>query len=139
MFKTINDEFNHALKNKAANKFIVESVLAAEEVLPGSEEEMEDVTDVDSIPDDVYKKLDSELDKIVNDPKYDDTEAEELLDDDDYDEDNDTGIDDSELDAIVNEAADSWYDDENIHHPNTGRKDGTQHQPMFKAPGQESL
>lgn len=103
VFGSINSQFDKARRDRAENEFIVESVMGVEEVLPGSESEMEDIVDVDSVPDDVYKKIDAELDKIVGDPEYDDTEAEELVDDDD-------DIDDNEIDAVINEAVGEWLE-----------------------------
>ena len=104
MFDSINAAYLDRRKAIKDNSFILESVLEVEETLPGSEEELEDITDPDSVPEDVYKALDKELDRIVSDPNYDDTEAAELMDDD-VDEDE---IDDSVLDAIVDEAAEVW-------------------------------
>jgi len=104
MFGNINKEYNAKKRAKKENQFITESVLGVEEILPGSEEEMDDITDVDSVPEEVYKKIDAELDKIVNDPNYDDSEADELADDDLGEDDED----DEAIDAIVNEAVDGW-------------------------------
>lgn len=103
MFKSINGAYNAAKRAKRENELIAESVLGIEEVLPGSEEEMDDVTDVDSVPEEVYKKIDAELDKIVSDPNYDDSEADELMDDDFDDED-----ENPEIDAILDEAVSDW-------------------------------
>ena len=100
MFPTINAEYLAAKRADAENRFILESVLDVDETLPGSDEEMESIVDPDSVPDDVYAKIDKELDKIVEDPDYDDTEAEEMLDDD-FDVDD---ISDAEIDAIMDEA-----------------------------------
>lgn len=111
MFKRINEEFNARKRAKREERFILESVLDVEEVLPGSEEEMEDVTDVDSVPEDVYKKIDAELEKIVSDPNYDDTEADEMADDDIY---GDVDSVPDEVEAIIDEACscDHGNDDE---------------------------
>ena len=100
MFPTINAEYRAAKRADADNSLILESVLDVDETLPGSDEEMESIVDPDSVPDDVYAKIDKELDKIVEDPSYDDTEAEEMLDDD-FDADD---ISDAEIDAIMDEA-----------------------------------
>ena len=105
MFDSINAAFNHAKNDIAEHNFIVESVLDVEEVLPGSEEEMDDEVDVDSVPDDVYAKIDKVIDKYVSSDKYDDTEAEELVDDDDYE---DVDVSDEEINAIVSEAVSLW-------------------------------
>jgi len=100
LFPTINAEYRAAKRADADNSLILESVLDVDETLPGSDEEMESIVDPDSVPDDVYAKIDKELDKIVEDPSYDDTEAEEMLDDD-FDVDD---ISDAEIDAIMDEA-----------------------------------
>ena len=105
MFDSINAAFNRAKNDIAEHNFIVESVLDVEEVLPGSEEEMDDEVDVDSVPDDVYAKIDKVIDKYVSSDKYDDTEAEELVDDDDYE---DVDVSDDEINAIVSEAVSLW-------------------------------
>lgn len=105
MFDSINAAFNHAKNDIAEHDFIVESVLDVEEVLPGSEEEMDDEVDVESVPDDVYAKIDKVIDKYVSSDKYDDTEAEELVDDDDYE---DVDVSDEEINAIVSEAVSLW-------------------------------
>ena len=97
---TLNRRFDANRRWTHGRSTILESVLGIDEVLPGSDDEMEDTVDVDSVPEDAYKKLDAALDKIVEDPDYDDTEAEELAEDD-FDEDE---VDDDELDAIVDEA-----------------------------------
>lgn len=131
MFSTINKELTRKRNNLKAREFITESVLGVDEVLPGSEEEFDDIVDVDSVPDEVYKKIDDALEKIVSDPNYDDTEADELLDDDIDDDD----IDDATINAIIDEAANAWYDDENIGHPDVSRKHDTHNQPRFTATG----
>ena len=82
LFGSINSQYEAAKRDRAENVFILESVLGVDEVLPGSDDEMADVVDVDSVPDSAYKKVDAMLDKLVDDPDYDDTEAEELADDD---------------------------------------------------------
>lgn len=104
MFAAINAQFN-AQKSKAKDdQFIMESVLDVEEVLPGSEEEIDDEIDVDSVPNDVYQKVDKALDDMISSGEYDDTEAEELIDDDDLDD-----MEDSpEIEAIITEAVALW-------------------------------
>ncbi|MCM1230071.1 MAG: hypothetical protein NC489_08060 [Ruminococcus flavefaciens] len=106
MFGTINRLFRSEKLSLKDRRTILESVLGIDEVLPGSDEELEDNVDVDSVPEDAYKKLDAALDKIVEDPNYDDTEAEELADED-FDEDE---IDDADLDAVINETCGAWLD-----------------------------
>ena len=52
MFASLNKQFT-AMKRAAADRsFIVESVLGVDEVLPGSDEEIGDQIDVDSVPED---------------------------------------------------------------------------------------
>jgi len=110
MFRSVNDAYERARRNRANDRFIVESVMDVDEVLPGSDEETDDLIDTDSVPEDAYKKLDAELDKLVSDPNYDDTEAEEMADgDDDFDEDD---IDDADLDAVIDEAVEAMPDEE---------------------------
>ena len=124
MFKSINEAFNKRKADILSRERLLESVLEVEEVMPGSEDEMDDVVDADSVPDDVYKKLDAELDKIVDDPNYDDSEIEEMIDDDDE-------VSDEEIEAIMDEACNAWRDDESLGHPDTSRKSPDKHQPLF--------
>lgn len=137
MFAAINEQFNKKKHNASEDEEIVESVLGVDEVLPGSEDEMDDQVDADSVPDDVVNKIDAELDKIVSAPDYDDTEADEMIDDEDDD------FSDEEIDAVITEACNAWYDDPGIGHPNrelrTGDMNKQTHQPLFKATGQKSL
>lgn len=100
MFGSINSQFEAAKRGRAANAAILESVMGVDEVLPGSDEEMEDVVDIGSVPDSAYKKVDAMLDKLVEDPKYDDTEVEELMDG----EIDENEIDDEEFNAVLDEA-----------------------------------
>lgn len=132
MFGSINSQFNAAKNDMKNDDLIVESVLEVDEVIPGSDEELEDQVDVSSVPDDVYKRVDAELDKIVSSPDYDDTEAEELIDDDDE-------ISDEEIDAVITEACGAWVDDIGIGHPNVALRSKEKHQPLFKGCGQKSL
>lgn len=102
MLGCINAAYRKRRRAIDDNNLIVESVLAIEELEPGSDEEIDDVIDVDSIPDEAYKKIDTLLDRIVSDPHYDDSEIDELMDDD---EDlSGTEITDEELDALISEA-----------------------------------
>lgn len=104
MFKSVNNLFNAKKLAAKSRQTILEGALDIDELLPGSDEELEDSVDVDSVPDDAYKRLDAELDKIVSDPDYDDTEAEEMADDD-FDEDS---VSDDDLDAIIDETCGAW-------------------------------
>ena len=104
MFKTVNKLFNSAKLSMKSRQTILEGALDIDEILPGSDEDLEDNVDVDSVPEDAYKKLDAELDKIVDDPNYDDTEAEEMADED-FDEDS---VSDEDLDAIIDETCGAW-------------------------------
>lgn len=131
MFASINQEFNRAKSARRERQFIIESVLGIDEVLPGSDDELEDVVDSDSVPDDVYKKLDAELDKIVEDPNYDDTEVDEMLDDED--------IPDEEIEALIEESCNAWVDPESLGHPDLSRRTNEKDQPLFKVKGQKSL
>lgn len=133
MFESINRQFEEAKRARADQDLILESVLEVDEVIPGSDDELESQVDVDSVPDDVYKKVDAELEKIVSAPDYDDTEAEELY------EDEDDEFTDAEIDAVITEACGAWFDDENIDHPDVSRKSKEKHQPLFKGCGQQSL
>ena len=133
MFHAINESFRNKKNEEKNDKMILESVLGVTEVLPGSDEDIEDSVDVDSVPDDVYRKVDAELDEIVSDPSYDDTEAEELLGDEEDD------ISDDEIEAVLTEAVNAWYDPRGIHHPCVDLRDGNEHQPLYRAPGQQSL
>ena len=111
MFESINRQFEEAKRSRADQDLILESVLEVDEVIPGSDDELEAQVDVDSVPDDVYKKIDAELEKIVSAPDYDDTEAEELYDEEDEE------FTDAEIDAVITEACGAWLDDENLGHP----------------------
>lgn len=107
VFSSINKTYAARKKALSEDAFITESVLHVEEVIPGSDEELDDVTDVDSVPEEAYQKVNALLDKIVNDPKYDDSEAEELVDDD-VDE---NEVTEEELDAVLDEGAGWWIND----------------------------
>lgn len=119
MLGDLNKSFDAKKANAANNQLIAESVLSDEELL----EEMEDGVDADSIPDEVYKKVDQALDSLIGDD-IDDDEIEEMIDDEDFD--------DEEIDIALAEAAGAWYDDENIGHPDGDRRNGTKKQPEFK-------
>lgn len=127
MLNSVNAKYRKTLADAKNNEFILESVLGVTEVMPGSDEELDDIIDVESIPDDVYSKLDKAMDKLIGTDGIEDDEIEELLDEDD-------DLDDeafNELDAVVNEAANAWYDDEGIGHPDLNRRSGTKGQPRF--------
>lgn len=140
MFKSINEQYRREKKRLAENAFILESVLDVEEVIPGSDEELDSVVDTDSVPDEAYRKVDDVLERIVTAPDYDDTEAEEMVDDDDGLEDDEEL--NGELDAIIDETQGLWYDDENLGHTNISRRSsdpGATHQAVYRAEGQKSL
>lgn len=127
MLSGVNAQYRNKLADAKNNTFIVESVLGVDEVLPGSDEELDDLIDVESIPSEVYAKLDKAMDNLIGDDGIDDDEIEELIDEDD-------DLDDEafeELDAVINEAANAWYDDEGIGHPDLSRRSGTKGQPKF--------
>lgn len=106
MLPGINDLYLKMKEDQANHRFIVESVVSTDETIPGSDEEFEDIVDADSVPDDVYAAIDKALDKFVDDPDYDDTEAEELVDDDDEMFLGDIGVSDGAIEAIMDEAVD---------------------------------
>ena len=133
MFESINRQFEEAKRSRADQDLILESVLDVDEVIPGSDDELEAQVDVDSVPDDVYRKIDAELEKIVSAPDYDDTEAEELYDEEDEE------FTDAEIDAVITEACGAWLDDGGIGHPNVALRSKEKHQPLFKDCGQKSL
>ena len=105
MFNTINSMYASKKRSILEDAFIVESVLGDNAELDLESEDFDDFIDTESIPDDVYKKLDSALDKIVSDPNYDDTEVEEMADDD-------LGLNLGEnrniINTIIDEACDQW-------------------------------
>lgn len=120
MLGDINKAFDKKKADAANDQFITESVLE-DDLL----DDLEDGVDSDSIPDEVMKRVDSELDKIIGDTgDLDDDEIEEMVDDED--------IDDEEIEIALTEAAGKfWTDDENIGHPDTSRRSGKKHQPDF--------
>lgn len=132
MLEAINKQYNNEKKNASEERFIAESVLEVEDIVPGSEEEMDDVVDVDSVPDDVYTKVDQALDKLISDKDYDDVEADELLDDD-MDEDE---VSDADLEAIMDEAVGEIHDGIPMNEVNTGAIESIQH--VFKGYSKEA-
>ena len=132
MLEAINKQYNNEKKNASEERFIAESVLEVEDIVPGSEEEMDDVVDVDSVPDDVYAKVDQALDKLISDKDYDDVEADELLDDD-MDEDE---VSDADLEAIMDEAVGEIHDGIPMNEVNTGAIESIQH--VFKGYSKEA-
>ena len=105
MFGEINRRFNKAKKNEEENRFIIESTLEVEEVLPGSEDEFDDEVDVDSVPEDVYKEIDKKLDELISKGDYDDEEIEEMVDEDDDLDDDDFDI---KVEEVIDEAVNRW-------------------------------
>ena len=105
MFGEINRRFNKAKRDAEENRFIIESTLEVEEVLPGSEDEFDDEVDVDSVPEDVYKEIDKKLDELISKGDYDDEEIEEMVDEDDDLDDDDFDI---KVEEVVNEAVNRW-------------------------------
>ena len=53
MFSAINEQFTREKKKRTDDDLIAESVLEVEEVLPGSDEELDETVDPDSVPEDV--------------------------------------------------------------------------------------
>lgn len=113
MLGDINKKFNEEKKRAAEDQFIGEAAMDVEEVIPGSEEEIDDIVDADSVPDETYKKVDKALDDLLSKEGYDDTEVEELVDGEgesaDVDEDE---ISDEVLDQIVTEACENCGSEE---------------------------
>jgi len=112
-FNSINQQYKARKRAMFDNRFIFESVTEDvdydDETGAAEEDDIESTVDSDSVPKDVYKKIDAMLDGIITKEDYDDTEAEELLDDDDVDDGEDID-DDNEVDAIITEAAGAWLD-----------------------------
>lgn len=94
MFEGISREYNQKNADQYNERLILESVVEDDEIDLLDTISADDEIDTDSVPSDAYKRLDKVLDSIVSSEKYDDTEIEELIDDDD------------ELDEAVNAAID---------------------------------
>ena len=94
MFEGISREYNQKNADQYNERLILESVVEDDEIDLLDTISADDEVDTDSVPSDPYKRLDKVLDSIVSSEKYDDTEIEELIDDDD------------ELDEAVNAAID---------------------------------
>lgn len=113
MLGDINQKFNEEKRRAAEDQFIGEAAMEVEEVIPGSEEEIDEVIDADSVPDETYKKVDKALDDLLSKEGYDDTEVEELVDGEgETAEVDENEITDEELDRIVNEACDNCGSEE---------------------------
>lgn len=122
MLQGVNNAFNSAKRAAREDQFILESVLGEDDILNEMDDDMDDIVDVDSVPNEVMSKVDAALDKIIGNG-IDDEEIDEMLDDDIEDEDN--------IDIAITEACGAWYDDEAIGHPNKAIRDGVKHQPRF--------
>ena len=94
MFEGISREYNQKNADQYNERLILESVVEDDEIDLLDTISADDEVDTDSVPSDAYKRLDKVLDSIVSSEKYDDTEIEELIDDDD------------DLDEAVNAAID---------------------------------
>ena len=113
MFKAINDGFIAMKRDLHAHRFITEAVTEDDEIVEeltgGDDGDYEDMIDTDSIPDELYDKIDAELDKIVTNPDYDDDEVEEMADDNDMDGSDDETVE--VMDNLIGEAVsyiDGW-------------------------------
>lgn len=140
MLESVNRRFMHARRRQREIDFIMEAALDVEDAVPGTDAAIDNVVDPDSVPDEVYRKIDKALDDIVNREDYDDTEIKELIKDDMDDEDFDDEdiIDDMELDGVITEAAGAWLDCEDMGHPDMDRNDGScddTEQPKYDAEG----
>lgn len=122
MLQGVNNAFNSAKRAAREDQFILESVLGEDDILNEMDDDMDDIVDVDSVPNEVMSKVDAALDKIIGNG-IDDEEIDEMLDDDIEDEDS--------IDIAITEACGAWYDDEAIGHPNKAIRDGVKHQPRF--------
>lgn len=131
MLEAINNAFNAQKRAARDHELIMEAALDVEEVLPGSDEEEDDMLDADSVPDEVYNKIDKALDDLISKSDYDDSSTDELVDDD-IDEDE---ISDEELEVVITEACGPWLDDENIGHPDTSRRTNPKAQLKFNPTG----
>lgn len=134
MLESVNRRFMGERRRKTDNDFILEAALDVEEVIPGSDDEVNDIVDPDSVPDDVYKKIDKALDDIIDKDDYDDADAAELVDDDVDDDDESDSI---VIDDIITEQAGAWLDCEDMGHPDQDRGDGCDdlEQPEYDAEG----
>ena len=122
MLQGVNNAFNSAKRAAREDQFILESVLGEDDILNEMDDDMDDIVDVDSVPNEVMSKVDAALDKIIGNG-IDDEEIDEMLDDDIEDEDS--------IDIAITEACGAWYDCEAIGHPNKAIRDGVKHQPRF--------
>lgn len=124
MLQGVNNAFNSGKRAAREDQFILESVLGNDDDILNEmdDEDMDDIVDVDSVPNEVMSKVDAALDKIIGNG-IDDEEIDEMLDDDIEDEDS--------IDIAITEACGAWYDDEAIGHPNKAIRDGVKHQPRF--------
>ena len=122
MLQGVNNAFNSAKRAAREDQFILESVLGEDDILNEMDDDMDDIVDVDSVPNEVMSKVDAALDKIIGNG-IDDEEIDEMLDDDIEDEDS--------IDIAITEACGAWYDDEAIGHPNKAIRDNVKHQPRF--------
>lgn len=134
MLGDVNKKFR-AGKNKLANdQLIVESVVDDMDDLD-EDEVMELVNGIDNdpIPAEIFKDIDSKIDKII------DKKAKEIQDneiDDDDIEDFEDELDDEDLDdevlGMIDESVNAWTDDESIGHPDMKKRSGTKKQPCFE-------
>ena len=118
MFGRINRMYLDRKQSIRDRRFINETAAEMADPIPGDEGDegdLDELIDVDSIPEEYYNKIDRALDKIVNDEDYDDTELEEMLDDgvsgdtEEIDIDDDTAlVPEGEIEKVVTEAAAGW-------------------------------
>jgi len=85
MFKSVNDMVNEMKAETANNRFIVESVVG-DDTIPFPDDEEEAIVDSGSVGKETLRKVDKFLDKIVSSDKYDDSDINDLLDDEDEEE-----------------------------------------------------
>lgn len=85
MFEVYNKKYAEEKQKIADMEFIVESALDLEEddeVITAGDD-IDNAVDTDSIPPEVMRKIDAEIDKLIGKDDYDDAEIEELIEDDD--------------------------------------------------------
>ena len=84
MFDFYSSKYRPEKQKNSDLQFIFESVLEEDPMDP--EADIDDTIDTDSIPPEVMSKINKEIDRLISDKDYDDSEIDELLDEDDLEE-----------------------------------------------------
>lgn len=84
MFDFYSSKYRTEKQKNADMQFIFESVIEDDPMDP--EIDIDDTIDTESIPPEVMSKIDKEIDRLISNKDYDDSEIDELVDDDDLDE-----------------------------------------------------